>query len=579
MHGHSQRGQATVGYALVVGIALIGTITVVALGATALTDIQDSSGAGAAEQAMTQFDSRTARVALGDSRDQTVSIGQTDGTYSVDPDAGYVRIVHTNFSGGTGGDGNRVSDGPNDDDHVLYESTLGTVQYEGSDTGIAYQAGGVWRRTQSGSTMVSPPEFHYRGSTLTFPIVRVNNETELPTGTNGVQAGSGRIDLQVSQSGDSRDIYPTQENGYPDTNPSDGVDDGFNATGNRNPYGNNGTFDDGDGDGGYYDNPATNGTVVVYIESEYYRAWADYFRTRTDGTVDTSDTPDGLVDGSSDPQGDGDDEGVVAVELSSTGFSGPFTMPPEASSLFLRGIEDHSLSEFKIEIVPDMQDAADFSNLKWSMYVSDGDEQFEMYLESNNNGNGCKNNEETDITADLNVYYSNDGGTTYQGWHGDNVFEAQCEDRDGDGLEEEIVLRADFVDDENGNQNVTEIEANDSSLTYVSEDGSDGLDLLPAVENPDGTATTTYSPADQEDHGFGWETKTYQPDSGDTESVDRVVNHYFSVLGPGFDLTVDDKSGGSVSESGSSGVVRYVGGSSFVTYMHITENDVVVRID
>ena len=58
-----------------------------------------------------------------------------------------------------------------------------------------------------------------------------------------------------------------------------------------------------------------------------------------------------------------------------------------------------------------------------------------------------------------------------------------------------------------------------------------------------------------------------------------MVNHYFSVLGPGFDLTVDDKPGDSVSESGSSGVIEYTGTDSFVTYMHITENDVVVRID
>ena len=573
MHRHAQRGQATVGYALVVGIALIGTITVVALGATALTDIQDSSGAGAAEQAMTQFDSRTARVALGDSRDQTVSVGQTDGTYSVDPDAGYVRIVHTNFSGGTGGDGNRVSDGPNDDDHVLYESTLGTVQYEGSDTEIAYQAGGVWQRTQSGSTMVSPPEFHYRGSTLTFPIIRVNNRTAIPAGINGVQAGSGRVDLQVSQTGDSRDLYPTRQDGYPDT---DGDDDGFDANSNGDPYGGQG--DDSDGDGGYYDNPATNGTVVVYIESEYYRAWADYFRARTDGTVDTSDTPDGLVDGSSDPQGDGDDEGVVAVELASTGFSGPFGMPPEGSSLFLQGIGDHSLSEFEIDIVPDTQDAADFSNLKWSMYVSDGSERFEMHLRrGSGNDKKCDDGDGTDLKADMTVYYSDDGGTTYQGWHGDDVFEARCEDRDGDGTADEIVITADFVDDEDGDGNVDEVEPGDPSLEYVGKSGMNTLVNF-GIDGSD-TVTDPYVPANQADHGFGWETNSYEPGNGDTESVDRVVNHYLSVLGPGFDLTVDDKSGDTVSESGSGGVVRYVGGPSFVTYMHITENDVAVRID
>jgi type II secretory pathway pseudopilin PulG len=567
-----------------VGIALIGVVTIIALGATALTDIQDSSRAGAAEQAMTQFDSRTAQVALGDSRDQTISIGQTDGSYRVDPDAGHVRIVHYNFDGNASdgddsappGDGDfevgASADGDEDNDVQLYESTLGAIYYERDGTTLGYQAGGVWRRTASGSTMASPPEFHYRGSTLTFPIVRVNNDTTLPSGVSGVQSGSGSLDLRVSQHTDSREVYPTRQSGYPNTTTTDA---GFDDPGNENPFGVDGDTDDGNGDGGYYDNPATNGTVVVYIQSEFYGAWAEYFRTRTDGNVSTSDDDEGYVTTADDPDGDGP-KGITAVALESTGFTGPFGMPGDGSSLFLQGIDGHSMSSFEIDIVPDTQDEASFSNLKWSMYVQDGNEQFEMHVRPGSGSDKDCGDENTDLKADLTIYYTDDGGTMYQGWHADDAFAARCEDLDGDGTADEMILTADFVDDENDNGDVDEIESNDPAMEYVSKSGMNDLVHFGVT----GDVTDPYNPAaDQTDHGFGWESNDYDPDSGDTQSVDRVVNHYFSVLGPGFDLTVDDKGGDTVSEAGSSGVIEYTGGSSFVTYMHITENDVVVRID
>ncbi|WP_254823721.1 DUF7289 family protein [Haloglomus halophilum] len=557
MNGRPSRGQATIGFALIVGIALIGVVTVVALGATALTDIQTSSGTGAAEQAMTQFDSKTSQVALGDSNTQTVSVGQTAGSYQVDPDAGYVQVVHQNFDG--------VNNGPGDpNDHVIYETKLGTVSYERGDTAVAYQSGGVWKKTGDGqSRMVSPPEFHYRGSTLTFPIVRVNQDS------NSVQSGGGAVDLRVSQSGEPVDIFPDRNSGYPDTD-SDG--DGFVDADNPGD-------DDDDGDGGAYVNPSEDGTVVVYIESEYYKAWAEYFEDRTDGAIQTSDTGGALINANPDPAGDGNDGQVVAVELVSTGQTGTFAMPGEGSSLGVSGVSDHSMTDFEITVAPDTNDQASFNNLQWSMYVDDGGKEFEMHLRSDGGGS-CSNQEFT-----LVIFYSPAGTDDYHGWKQENMDSfKQCSDLDGDG-DDEIRLNPHFVDDEDDDGKPREpgdASENDFNLTYTSLSSNDLIHFgVGGSSDRDLIASPTF---DQHASGVGWESITYDADTSDDtnpseETTDGLVNHYFSLLGPGFDLVVDDKSGSSVQESDSAGNIEYAGGDEFITFIHISKNDVEVTID
>ena len=137
----------------------------------------------------------------------------------------------------------------------------------------------------------------------------------------------------------------------------------------------------------------------------------------------------------------------------------------------------------------------------------------------------------------------------------------------------------DFIDDDNSIDGVHDNETTDPHLFYtdnpssVQHFGTNSRKLM---------STVTF---DQHSSDVGWEPKTYEALGNSSnnyqsaESIDRLLNHYFSELGPGFDLTVDDKSSNTVKESASSGRVLYTGGSSFVTYMHITENDVVVRID
>lgn len=225
------RAQSSViGVVLIIGMTLAAASAVVMFGSAALDEGNHQSQVGQAEQAMTQFDSRAAQVALGESTVQTVRVGGANGQYSIDPEAGHVTIVHEN----------RTGDGEED---VIYSKSLGTVDYTLGDTVISYQGGGVWRSDGSGSSMVSSPEFHYRDATLTFPIIRVSGEGN----------GAGDISARVSRSGPPNPVFPRDEN-YPDSGP-------------------------------VMENPISSGTMKVTVQSQYCGGWKRYFESRTDGNV------------------------------------------------------------------------------------------------------------------------------------------------------------------------------------------------------------------------------------------------------------------------------------------------------
>lgn len=532
----SDRGQsATIGVLLVTVLTLMAATAVIALGSTALTDTQQRSELSKAEHSMTQFDSLASQVGLGESDTQTVDFGKSGGSYHINSTAGQIRIVHANFNGTYDG-----VDTSTPNDEVIYKGDLGAVLYENRDRTIAYQGGGVWRKDPNGATrMISPPEFHYRASTLTLPVIKVS----------GDGSSSGNVRATVERIGEPVEIYPDDSTEYPAT-----------ADSPAEPY----------------SNPATNGTVFADIKSEYYEAWAEYFRSRTEGNVTVFHNNQ-----------------TTRVQLIGTGFTGNFQMPPEGSSIEVRGVEDHSMKDFSIRIVDDQDDEADMSNLKWSLWVQDGDRQFEIHVRRDS-GQQCPTSDP--IIAKAVVYYSpadGDGDTDdpYHGWKNTTAYKAHCEDVNSDD-NEETVLEIDFIDDEDNDKNVSEIEqiadpdvANgDPNLTYQSLGSSD----LMHFKNPNDELlmqnhTSPRLEFSEHKDAVYWEPRTYNTSTVDStpynESVDRIFNHYFSLLGPGFDLTVEDKANGNtVAESLSAGKIDYQGANRFVTYMHITENRVQIRL-
>lgn len=476
----TNRGQSeTLGVVLILGITIAGTGLLIGFGSSALDDTRSSTELHQAELAMTVFDSRAATVALGDSDVQTVDFGGTSGDIAVKPNSGRITIKHVNW------DSSRSDESP----EVLHQSSLGALVYENDGTKLVYQAGGVWREHEGGGvTMVSPPEFHYRGATLTLPLVRVA----------GQGGGSGDSTVTVKSGGDFERVYPDASEHY---------------GGEENPA---------------YMNPAENGQVELIIESEYYEGWASYFRERTNAEVDSYESNQ-----------------TVVVRLVSTGTTGYFEMPGEDSSVNVRGVGEEGMDGFEVTIRPDDADSANFKNLKWSMYVDEGSTQFELHVRKSGDDGNCN------VDASATIYYSTDNGNTYHGWYAEDAFRSECGDFDGDG-DEEIRMVLDFVD---GDPN----EPGDPTLTYQQLSSSNTVEF-----NPSGKTLA--------DSG------TYEASSDEEESIDQLLNYYFSRMGD-FDLTVADKGGNTVNEGASYGTIDYDGGTKYITYLHITENEVKVELN
>ena len=236
--GTRSRGQSsTIGFVLLIAVTVAGAGAVVGLGGQAFEDTRSASTVDRVENAMTQFDSRTSMVALGDASVQRVQFGGGgDGTFGVEEDAGWIRVTHRNYTAGT--------------DHVVYNESLGAVRYSEGDTTVAYQGGGVWRSEGEGSVMVSPPEVTYRRATLTLPVIR----------TRGEDAAGGAPTAYVTSEGTTGNVYPNGSDSatYPNGQP--------------------------------FLNPVRNGTVVLTVHSDYYEAWGRYFETRTEGNVTVYDS-------------------------------------------------------------------------------------------------------------------------------------------------------------------------------------------------------------------------------------------------------------------------------------------------
>jgi len=224
MHQDTRGVSTVLGIALLFAVVVGGMVVVVTVGATAIDDTERGLDTERAETTLTQFDSRSAMVALGGTSNQGVDLaaGSSEG-YGVDPEAGWMNVT--------------VYNATSEERTTLVNVTMGAVAYENRDDAIAYQGGGVWKRTEAGTKMLSPPEFHFRDQTLTLPIITVDGDRSL--------GGNAR----VTRAKRSAVRYP-------------------NASADSN-----------------FTNPLDDGYVNVTVNSEYYEAWGQYFEQRTDGDV------------------------------------------------------------------------------------------------------------------------------------------------------------------------------------------------------------------------------------------------------------------------------------------------------
>ncbi|MFT4883111.1 MAG: hypothetical protein ACI8U4_000610 [Natronomonas sp.] len=464
-----QAQSSVVSVVLLIGLITVGSGGVLLMGNEAIGETRSSADLRQAETTMAQFDRQAALVGVGESGSRTVSFARIDSEATVREDAGWLRVVHINHS--------------DDDDEIIYNRTLGAVVYENSGTNVAYQGGGVFRGSPDGSVLVSPPELHYQRKTLTLPILR----------TQGDVGSIGGSTVRISPAVRDDPVYPSNE-----------------------------TYD---ANGDAYRNPVSGGKVYVTVQSDYYQAWAGYFRTQTNGEVKSVNHS----------------RNTVTLSLTSNGMMGAFEMPRAGNDIRLRGLNDsHSIEEFAFTLQAD-EDAAEFANLDWSLQESTAERSFEISFVADG-GKPCKGGD-----IDATIRYESANGS-------------------------EHVWRADDAFVEN---------ATDSTFSY-SCDGKPTLSInLTSTESFDYDSGPNPVDFGHDDHG--------EPESfthGESTTVDQLVNHYLALFGSSVDLTVTDSgqgnaksSSGSVAESGSSGSLDY-GQSEVVTYLHITDNAVnVTRAD
>jgi len=487
-----RRGQSsTIAVVLILAITLLGTGLVVGYGAQAIGDTQRVTTLSKAEHSMTQFDSQAAIVGLGESAVQRVDLGSSgDGAFAADDDVGWIRIVHHNASG----------DG---DDETLYNASLGVMRYETGDTSVAYQGGGVWRRSDNGSTMLSPPEFNYRGATLTLPVIRVANE----------DSAAGETTAIIKQAADSRRIYPNESDSY--TNDSTA-----------------------------YSNPITAGTVEVTVKSEFYKGWGDFFRTRTVGNVSVDHA-----------------NGTASVELITFDTIGEFRFSNalDDDGLSFRGqSEGHSLTNFSMTIESDSGNA--FNNHYVSFYAEQDGHQWE-YLVHVPSGVSCNGGLDAGDTLETKMFYRNTNTGEQHEWNNTSLpadsgpTRLECT---GDGSK----LHIDVTSAQN--------------LTY-GDTSSDGT-----YYDWSGTVATNadfnHTGQDGEDTRFN---------AGESTTSRHLARHYVALLGDEFTLNARSGTGGpgqgggaQIDFSSSGGTIEYdTGGQTYITYLHVTENEIEVGLE
>lgn len=328
------RGQSeTIGLVLLLGITVLGVTSVVAFAAPALDDAEAATNTQRVGQSLSQLDSRTAVVALGQTDSQSVSLSESrSGTYEVNPDAGRISVLRLDENGSQVG--------------TILNTTMGEVVYERGDTRVAFQGGGVWRTAGRGAEMLSPPEFNYQDATLTLPVIRVGGAASAFAGAPLARVSGTSVTPVFPVAGDS----------------------------NRS-------------------NPLSGGTVVVRVDSRYYRGWEQFFRERSTGNVTVDETAE-----------------QVELELVARGAGGSYTL--EETPIELRGLgDDRPIENLEFALYPNK--ASSFNDLQWGLVADDGGtDRFEVGLDG---GNPCKGDGPT-VTAT----YEN-GGTVHE-WGNDTAW-------------------------------------------------------------------------------------------------------------------------------------------------------------
>lgn len=205
----NSRGQSeAAGVVLLLGIVILSLGALGVLGANSFDETEAGVSIEIAQHELTRLAGEIEDVTLGDTPVKTVPL-KLDGADS----------MGTTIVRGTAG-----SISVTVDDEEIYSGDLGVIEYEHSGVRIAYQGGGVWRRSPGGySEVVLAPSFtaeNLSTATLSIPITVVG-------GMDGLSDGA------VIERVDAQKLYPSLK-------------------------------------------VSEKETVQISIQSRYYRAWGKY---------------------------------------------------------------------------------------------------------------------------------------------------------------------------------------------------------------------------------------------------------------------------------------------------------------
>ncbi|SEH14885.1 hypothetical protein SAMN04487967_1814 [Natronorubrum sediminis] len=211
----SLRGQSTVlGIVLLIGMVAVGSTALFLVATDSISSVEQDAEHDRVESGFVELSQQMEAASSSNDIPQSMDMDVGEHGAVVMNEAGTLRIE--------GGDGNE-SDG----NYVNETLDIGAIEYTGDDgTKIAYQAGGVFRETGEETQVVSAPPIEYDddSETLSFPIIKTQNEAELTSG-------------QVTAV-------------HNETNPMHNV------------------------------SVVENDSVTVEVTSEYYRGWENYFESQ-----------------------------------------------------------------------------------------------------------------------------------------------------------------------------------------------------------------------------------------------------------------------------------------------------------
>ncbi|PSP63988.1 hypothetical protein BRC76_02190 [Halobacteriales archaeon QH_8_67_36] len=232
---------------LLVGLTLVGVVIILVTGYVNIGETNQQANLQVAEETMLQIDSSLEQT---DSGNTTINIpSELEGQVSVSHGQAYSLTVNENPQCSTG------------------TRNLSSVQYEQNDEAVAYEGGGVWRLTESGATMVAPPDVMYDSGALDVSFVKLNGQigstAELQTAVNTTREQRHQYNL-------TRALYT---DGTYDSPPTDGNLD-------------------------YVCRPQNVENATLRIEdSQYARAWAAWAQDNYDSDLVTATPPENVEPG------------------------------------------------------------------------------------------------------------------------------------------------------------------------------------------------------------------------------------------------------------------------------------------